>query len=101
VAELAVQNGLSARSLGERYHTLSGHKLQTYMAKSRLAEGLRLMIEEYLTVGEAALVIGYAETSVFSKQFKNQYGLSPREYLKSLEIGRASCREREWNSGDG
>jgi len=67
VAELAVQNGLSARSLGERYHTLSGHKLQTYMAKSRLAEGLRLMIEEYLTVGEAALAIGYAETSVFSK----------------------------------
>lgn len=84
VAQLAVENGLSARALGERYRTGSGHKLQTYIANSRLAEGLRLMVEERLTVSETALAIGYAETSVFSNQFKKRYGQSPREYLKSL-----------------
>ncbi|MGV3763590.1 AraC family transcriptional regulator [Parapedobacter sp.] len=29
--------------------------------------------------------MGYAETSVFSKQFKKQYGQSPRAYIKALD----------------
>lgn len=84
VATLAIQNGLDARSLSERYRASSGHKLQTYIHKSRLTEGLRLLVEKRYTIGEAALAIGYAETSVFSKQFKKRYGQSPREYLKWL-----------------
>lgn len=85
VATIAYQNGLGARSLSARYRAGSGQKLQTYIMESRLAEALRLMVEERFTVSEAALAIGYAETSVFSKQCKKQYGQSPREYLKTLD----------------
>lgn len=85
VASLAIQNGLGTRSLSERYRASSGHKLQTYIRKSRLTEGLRLLVEKRYTIGEATLAIGYAEISVFSKQFKKQYGQSPREYLKTLD----------------
>ncbi len=82
VSELAERNGLSIRSLSDRYRANANHKLQTYLSKSRLGEGLRLLMEERFTVGAAAFAIGYAEISVFSAQFKKHYGMCPREYLR-------------------
>lgn len=82
VEGLADNNGMEAHSLSVRYRQASDHPLSEYIVRARLAEGLRLMIEEQLPVSAAALAIGYAETSVFSKQFKKVYGVSPRAYLK-------------------
>lgn len=90
VASLARQNGMGNRTLGDRYRRASGQRLQSYIVTRRIAEGLRLLVEEGAAVGEAALAVGYAETSVFSKQFKKLHGRSPRMYLKALEASGAT-----------
>ena len=84
VAELASRNAMEAHSLGARYRQTSDHPLSEYIVRARLAEGLRLMVEERLPVSAAALAVGYAETSVFSRRFKKMYGVSPRVYMKRL-----------------
>jgi AraC-like DNA-binding protein len=56
-----------------------------YLKRHRLHRALNLMIDEGCQAAEAALRVGYASPSYFSREFKSLYGLPPRQYLESWQ----------------
>jgi len=51
-----------------------------YLAKLRLRQAARLLELRGRSVGEAGRDVGFDSAFYFSRQFKKQYGMSPREY---------------------
>ena len=56
-----------------------------YLNSRRMELALRSLSDGY-SVKETAEVFGYATPYSFSKAFKHHYGLSPENYLKSVQI---------------
>lgn len=53
-----------------------------YIQKVRLEESKRLLINTNMNIAEIANTIGYADSRYFSKLFKKQIGIMPKEYRK-------------------
>ncbi len=62
------------------YNTSPIHFLQSY----RIAKAKALLASDYESIGQVAQSVGYNSIYHFSKMFKQQVGLSPSEYTKSL-----------------
>ena len=80
-----------ASDLGVHPHTLrknlgaEGFTFQGIREQLRRDISLQLLIGEKLSVEQAALRLGYSETSAFSRAFRKWMGLSPQRYEKSLD----------------
>lgn len=53
-----------------------------YILKVRLDEAKRLLIHTNMNIAEIANTVGYADSRYFSKLFKKQIGVMPKEYRK-------------------
>jgi len=52
---------------------------------TRLKKAIVLMTENQHKLFEIALMVGYADQSSFTRSFQAQYGMPPREYIKTLK----------------
>jgi AraC-like DNA-binding protein len=58
-----------------------GMTFTAYLKKLRLTESARLLTEKpAVTVAEVAYSVGYANVSYFNKQFKEEYGCTPKVF---------------------
>ena len=73
--------------LRRRFHRAAGQTLTEYLTALRLSHA-RMLIEQNesasMSVREIALLSGFYDAAYFSRLFRRETGLSPREYLKSL-----------------
>ncbi len=53
-----------------------------YIRSVRLKKAARLILNQELSITEAAYSTGFSSPSLFSRRFKEYFGSSPREYLK-------------------
>jgi len=53
---------------------------------TRLKKAVLLMCENKYKLFEVALMVGYSDHSSFTRSFQSQYGLSPRDYVKTLRL---------------
>lgn len=51
-----------------------------YILKTKLETAKQLLTESPLSVSEVARMVGYEDPFAFSKQFKQHFGISPRDY---------------------
>ena len=61
------------------------HKGTTYrelLEDVRKQEGIRIINTGSINLTDVALQLGYAELSVFSRQFKSWFGITPTEWKK-------------------
>ena len=49
-------------------------------SRSRLSKALQLLLNNYLNISEIAYTLEFNDPKYFSKCFKREYGLTPREY---------------------
>lgn len=71
--------GMSARNL-QRHLADEGTSFTELLNEARVTLGRNYVEEGRLSVTEIAFVLGFADTSTFSRAFKRWTGLSPREY---------------------
>jgi AraC-like DNA-binding protein len=73
--------GMSARTL-QRQLAAEGTSFTQVVDEARIALARTYVAEGRLTVTEIAFVLGFADTSTFSRAFKRWTGSSPRDYRK-------------------
>ena len=58
-----------------------------YIRSIRMKKAALLLQNGNFTVSEAMFMVGFSNTSYFSKAFTAQFGMSPREYRQSFRDG--------------
>ena len=76
---IARKLGMSARNL-QRHLADEGTSFKDLLNESRVTLARNYVEEGRLSVTEIAFVLGFADTSTFSRAFKRWTGASPREY---------------------
>ncbi len=76
--------GMSARTL-QRQLAAEGTSFSEVVDEARIALARTYVAEGRLSVTEIAFVLGFADTSTFSRAFKRWTGSSPRGYRSSLQ----------------
>lgn len=90
---LAQEVGLSRTGLAERFRAALGDTPLAHLRTLRLQAAMRLLSAGEQTLEQVAQAVGYQDAFSFSKAFKREVGLSPREYRRRdaadrLAIGR-------------
>lgn len=62
----------------------TGENLMLYIAGKRMEKAKELMRREDINIAEVAFMVGYDDYTYFSKVFKKNTGVSPREYRNRL-----------------
>ncbi|WP_321413792.1 AraC family transcriptional regulator [uncultured Desulfobacter sp.] len=79
--ELARSVGLSCSKLNRYFRRVYGVTPFEYLRNHRLQTAMQLLQSGEINVTEAALSVGYANLSYFSKAFKTMFGVPPGEFL--------------------
>lgn len=82
VAQMASQMGLSPEHFSRLFRRVNGQSPIQFIVGLRMTHARHLLRESSLSVGEIADRLGYADVYFFSRQFKEQVGVSPLRYRR-------------------
>ncbi len=75
---------MSHSTLYRKIKALTGISGNEFIRKVRLRHSLQLMLKEHRNVSEAAFESGFNSLPYFRSCFKEEFGMTPTDYLKSL-----------------
>ncbi len=82
--DVAAKFGLSARSLGRRFHAATGQSPLAYVQTQRMRTAKELLESTNLTIGEVAFRVGYQDQGHFSRLFARAMAVNPADYRKTV-----------------
>ncbi|MDO6518994.1 hybrid sensor histidine kinase/response regulator transcription factor [Zobellia uliginosa] len=80
---MATEIGVSRAQLFRKMKALTGLTPNNFIKSVRLKFAVQLLEENKLQISEVALLCGFKEPSYFSRCFRETYGCTPKEYMKS------------------
>lgn len=84
LATLAAYVHKDPTALSYRFHQEVGQNITDYVHETRIKAAVKYFNSTDLSVSEVAMTVGFQDFAYFSRLFKRQIGLSPREYIKSI-----------------
>ena len=82
--EVAAKFFVSREYVSRRFKQEYGINFTDYIGKYRIEKAKLLMQNQYLKLSQIAEMVGFHDVKYFSKVFKKQEGLSPKEYRLTL-----------------
>ncbi len=82
IADLCCALNLSHPYLCRIFRRSEGCSPERYLLRYRMAVAQRLLRSADYTVGEVAFLCGYTDAAQFSRMYKKEYGIPPRETQK-------------------
>jgi transcriptional regulator GlxA family with amidase domain len=83
IRKLAVQFGLSSRTLTRRFIACTGQPPQTYLLTARVQHAKRLLETTTHPIDQVRRLAGYRDPAAFRRAFKLNTGLSPIAYREA------------------
>jgi len=80
--EMSRWAGMSRTTFVERFHRVVGRAPGEYLKTWRMHHAAQLLRDQRLSVGEAALAVGYGSEAAFARAFRREVGRSPGSYRK-------------------
>lgn len=80
VEDLAAAAGISASYLSHLFKDTFNYTVNDYILRIRVENAVRLMQKRELALKDIAEKCGFPSSGHFSKVFKKQFGMTPREY---------------------
>ena len=80
VQDIANELGLSRSKLYRKIKALTGNSANEIIRKTRLEKAKELLAKTDMTIGEICFKVGFASPSYFTKRFKEQTGIIPKDY---------------------
>lgn len=84
LSEVARQFGMSIRNFNRRFHAATGKTPLKYLQSLRMESGRELLGNSNLSIAEVAEKSGYQDSSHFTQLFRQQFGVTPQGYRKSV-----------------
>ncbi len=84
VDNLSLEMGYSRSRLYSQMKSITNETLGEFIREVRLQKGAELLRTTRLTVSEVALKVGVESHSVFTRSFKQRFGMPPTEYVKKI-----------------
>lgn len=72
--------GCSRSYISREFNKCTGKTIREYLTELRIADAKILLKSSNLTITEIAFTVGFGDSNYFSNLFKNQVGLTPKEY---------------------
>ena len=88
IATLAAAFYISPCHLSHVFKRSTGYTIKQYLLLNRLAEARALLYGTNLTVGELSARAGFADVNNFIRYFKQQMGMTPKQYRLQLTDNR-------------
>jgi AraC-like DNA-binding protein len=85
VEKLCLDVGLSRTQLYRKLTAISNQKPTEFIRTIRLRKAAAMIIADTGTISEIAYAVGFGNLSYFSETFRNEFGVSPKEYRMSHE----------------
>ena len=90
VAEMAKAVNLSNSHLRKIFHDELGISPAKFVREIRLEESRKLLESGILRIKDIASEVGFHNQSIYTRNFKKTYGISPSAYRKSYWVERAA-----------
>jgi AraC-like DNA-binding protein len=87
VAALARHVAMSASHFAHRFRDVASVTPMRFVRHVRLERARQLLLADGLTAQQAADRVGYASAAHFTRDFKRQFGLAPRAYVREFAAG--------------
>ncbi|MGQ7249521.1 AraC family transcriptional regulator [Halomonas sp. V046] len=94
VADMAARCHLAEAAFARQFSALVGCSPYAWLTRERLALARRLMQDRHASLTDIALACGFADSAHFSRVFRRQHDLSPRQWRAER---RAACLSEEGN----
>ncbi|MEH0152604.1 two-component regulator propeller domain-containing protein [Limibacter armeniacum] len=80
--------GVSRTWLYNKMKALLDMSMNEFIRNSRLKYGAKLLLNEKMTVSQAAYAVGYNDPKYFTRCFKKEFGIGPKAYVQQsvLEV---------------
>jgi len=75
--------GISKSRLYERINKISGLSINLFIRSIRLKIAAKKILEAQYTVAEVAYEVGFSDPGYFTKCFKQQFGVPPKDYAEA------------------
>lgn len=86
VAELADLCGIGQRTFMRHFNKATGFTPYQYIQKYRIQKARELIETTSMYIDQVAFQVGYEDSSSFTKAFKKETGLPPKEYRKRFGV---------------
>jgi len=86
--KLAARHGLSPSTFRRRWLEAVGKPPARYLQELRMREACRMLVETKRPIHEIAAAVGFVDELYFSRRFRQEMRLAPRDYRKAYQIGR-------------
>jgi AraC-like DNA-binding protein/mannose-6-phosphate isomerase-like protein (cupin superfamily) len=77
--------GMSESAFSKYFKRMSGQTFSDTVRKLRLAQACKLLRDTDLPIASIYHRVGYANLSNFNRQFRTQYGVTPREFRRQSQ----------------
>lgn len=85
VSEIANAIGISRAHLNHVFQKELSISIQKFLIDFRMHKAANLLVSTTMSVKEISNLVGYNDQLVFSKAFKNKFGMSPKNYRASID----------------
>lgn len=85
IKTLAEKKGLGYETMRHIFKKVYGISPYSFIIYHRLQKSMELLCDTNKSCTEIAFECGFSDSAQFSKMFKTQFGISPRQYRKSVE----------------
>ena len=84
LSSAAAEVGLNQNYLSGYFKEQTGENFQVYLNRVRLEASKKFLEDPRISVGDVAQRVGYSNGSVYIRNFKKMYGVTPGQYRDSL-----------------
>ena len=95
IEDIAGVCGLNRTYFGKIFKEALGKTPQEFLLNYRMLKAAELLKLTGLSIGDVGLAVGYANQMHFSRAFKNNYGISPREWRYQNHVNNTVDSDKE------
>ena len=84
VTRLSELSGYHSKQIYHRVKQLTGYTTVEYIKGIRMKKAAMLFAKKQFMISEVMYMVGFSDSSYFSKCFVEKYGKTPRQYMENM-----------------
>lgn len=87
IPELAKLVGINQQKLKKGFKIVYGKTINQFLIQKRMEAAKILLTQNGNSIREVASQVGYSNQSHFSSKFRDHFGMLPKDFVKSVDVG--------------